>query len=129
MLKIEIKMFCICNFISFTSQRGKSTSKKEISRFFQSKELHQLQYPIALDQMPEIEDQLNLKINIFSFFDDEGKARDPLYISRREHFRKEIDLIYWDEHYAWIKNFQSFIYDISPSHRAKYFVSVVLVCF
>ena len=80
-----------------------------------------MQYPVAPDQMPEIEEQLNLKINIFSFFDDEGKGRYPLYISRREHYRQEIDLLYWDEHYAWIKNFQSFIYDISPSHRAKVF--------
>ena len=98
-----------------------SERPKQYLEFYQIEGLNQLDYPVAPDQMPEIEEKLNIKINVFSFFDDEGKGRYPLYISRREHFRKEIDLLYWEEHYAWIKNFGSFIHDISPSHRTKIF--------
>ena len=29
--------------------------------------------------------QLQMNINVFSFFDDEGKARYPLVISRKNH--------------------------------------------
>ena len=79
--------------------------------------------------MPEIEEKLNIKINIFSFFDEEGKGRYPLFISRRENARAEIDLLYWQERYAWIKNFAAFIYDISPAHRSKNFCKLCFVVF
>ena len=38
-----------------------------------------------------------------------------------ENTLEKIDLLYWEEHYAWIKIFGSFIHDISPSHRTKIF--------
>ena len=31
-------------------------------------------------------------------------------------FERTIDLLYWDEHYAWIKNFRRFMADLS-SHN------------
>ena len=60
--------------------------------------------------MQTIEDQLQIKINIFSFFDDQGLARYPYYISKKE-YEKEVDLLYWGEHYALIKNFSAFLQD------------------
>ena len=88
---------------------------------FQKYGLHDIHYPVEPERMPEMENKLNLKINVFSFYDDEGLARFPLYISKRPHFAQEIDLLYWDEHYAWIKSFSAFIYDLSKSHSTKYF--------
>ena len=89
--------------------------------FFQEQGLHNLQYPVHPQDVPEIEQQLHLKINVFSFYDDEGKGRYPLYVSKNEEYTTEIDLLYWNEHYAWIKNFSRFIYDLSPAHRPKFF--------
>ena len=41
--------------------------------------LHDIQYPVSLNDIPALEEKLGLAINVFSFFDDEGMARDPLY--------------------------------------------------
>ena len=40
--------------------------------------LHDFAYPVAIEDIPAIEDMLGVSINVFSFFDDEGKARHPL---------------------------------------------------
>ena len=83
--------------------------------------LHDLEYPVQPDRMFELENKLNLKINLFSFYDDVGTARYPMYISKRTNYTHEIDLLYWNEHYAWIKHFSAFIHDLSPSHDTKFF--------
>ena len=70
--------------------------------------LDNIQYPVSPKDIAAIEDQLQIKINIFSFFDDQGLARYPYYISKKE-YEKEVDLLYWDEHYALIKNFSAFL--------------------
>ena len=54
-------------------------------------------------------------INLFTFWDDEGMARTPVYISSKP-YANTIDLLYWetgekdgtnsDGHYAWIKTSQ-----------------------
>ena len=31
-----------------------------------------------------------------------------------------MDLLYWEGHYAWIKNFQGFIFDVRAKHEKKY---------
>ena len=89
--------------------------------YFEAERLKTIEYPVKPDQIPMIEEMLNLKINVFSFYDDEGKARYPLYVSKRTQFRKEIDLLYWNEHYAWTKNFSRLINDLSGKHSKKYF--------
>ena len=60
---------------------------KQYLTYYENEGLHRMEYPVGPDQMPEIEEILNLKINIFSFFDDAGKGGYPLYISRKENFR------------------------------------------
>ena len=90
-------------------------------QYFQQIGLHAIDYPVTPDQIPRLEEQLNLRINVFTFFDDEGKGRHPLYISKQNAALQEIDLLYWNEHYAWIKNFSAFIQDLSPGHNRKHF--------
>ena len=58
---------------------------------------------------------MGVGINIYSFFDDEGKGRYPLYATKKV-FERTIDLRYWDEHSAWIKNFRRFVADLSSHH-------------
>ena len=77
--------------------------------------LDQIQYPVEIEQIADIEDQLQLNINVFSFFDDEGRARYPMLVSEKQ-YNKCIDLLYWDAHYAYIHSFSAFMADLSKKH-------------
>ena len=91
------------------------------SQYFEPEGLNRLHYPISPTDIPEIDNILNIKVNVFGFFDDQGKGRYPIYVSKKQEYRAEIDLLYWNEHYAWIKRFSAFIYDLSPKHSMKFF--------
>ena len=92
------------------------------NKFFTEHHLDQIQYPVEIENIPVIEEMLQIAINVFSFFDDEGKARYPKYISKfRGKFKEEIDLLYWNNHYAYIKKFSAFISDLHWSRRKKHF--------
>ena len=92
------------------------------NKFFKEHGLDNIQYPVAIESIPKIEEQLKISINVFSFFDDEGKGRFPKYISNsKEKYTDEIDLLYWNNHYAYIKNFSAFIADLHWSERKKEF--------
>ena len=77
--------------------------------------LDPLNYPFEVANITAIEDKLGIGINVYSFFDDEGKWRYPLYTTQKA-FERTVDLLYWDEHYAWIKNFRRFMADLSCHH-------------
>ena len=82
--------------------------------------LDQLQYPIDIADIMEIEKKLEVGFNIFSFYDDEGRARYPLHICRQE-FPINLDLLYWNGHYAWIKDFNRFMTDITKHGHRTFF--------
>jgi hypothetical protein len=71
--------------------------------------------------VPEIEQQLQLRINLFTYHDEEGVARAPLYISKQEQFGREIDLLFFNGHYAWIHNFSGFLFDVTKDKNKKLF--------
>ena len=58
--------------------------------------------------------------NVFGFYDDEGIARYPIYISENS-YETSIDLLYWNQHYAAITNFSRFIADLHYSTVKKEF--------
>ena len=58
------------------------------------------------------EDQLQMNINVFSFFDDEGRARHPLVISRINYDRVA-NLLYWKDHFAPITSIPRLLSDIT----------------
>ena len=90
-------------------------------RFFAKEGLDHITYPVTQVQIPAIEYKLKLCHNLFPFWDDEGNARTPVYISTKL-FHNTIDLLYWvtggatektnNGHYAWIKNFSAFMADV-----------------
>ena len=51
---------------------------------FQRNHLDDLPYPIQPKDVALYEDRLETNINVFSFFDDEGKARYPMFISQEK---------------------------------------------
>ena len=52
------------------------------AEMFQQHQLDGLDYPVTPADVPEIERRVGLSINVFAYYDDEGRARYPVYISR-----------------------------------------------
>ncbi len=87
--------------------------------YFEEFKLDNLAYPISPEDVPAIEEQIQINVNVYSFFDDEGMGKYPLYVSRR-NFESFVDLLYWDGHYAWIKNFNKFMQSVTKHHGRKF---------
>ena len=66
--------------------------------------LNYIEYTVNPLDLPIIEQRLNISINLYSYFDDIGQARHFMYISRHKRVC-EINLLYFNEHYAFIKTF------------------------
>ena len=82
--------------------------------------LDKIQYPVEPDQVHALEDPLKTNLSIFSFYEDEGKARFPLYVSYK-HKNWSVDLLYWQGRFALITNFERFLYDIRRMIAKKWF--------
>ena len=76
-----------CRFTSINSEKWKQR--------FSKYKLDQINYPVHIGDIPAIEDQLNLRINVFTFDDSTGYRRHSLYISKK-YKPEEINLIYWE---------------------------------
>ncbi len=90
------------------------------NRYFAREGLNRIQYPVEPERITQIEEALQVQINLYTFFDDEGKGRLPLVISKR-NFRRSVDLLYWRGHYAWIRTFSRFAFDVSRNRNPKHF--------
>ena len=93
--------------------------------YFQQYGLHRIDYPVKIDDLEEVESHINISFNVFTFFDDEGKGRKPVYTSRIGDPQSAIDLLFWQndgvQHYAWIKSFNSFVYDLHKQQQNRCF--------
>ena len=94
--------------------------RNSIYNIFDNEGLNDIEYPVNPIDIPQIEQKLNISINLFSYFDDIGKARHPMYISRLNS-PIHIDLLYFKEHYAWIKDFSRLFADLNKYNRQAYF--------
>ena len=79
---------------------------------FHRHNLDTLTDPISLNDVHLYEDQLQININVFSFFDDESRARHPLVISRK-NYERVTNLLYWNNHYAPIANISRLFSDLT----------------
>ena len=87
---------------------------------FVRNDLHDLPYPIKPADVSIYEDLLQIILNVFNFFDDEGKARYQMFISRKNYARLA-NLLYWDGHYEPIKNIDRLFSDITKHGNRKHF--------
>ena len=108
--------FGYANFLFYHPGEWKSRFKSLISdklkQRFSEHRLDQIKYPVQIIDIRSIEDQLNFRINVFSFDDSIGCRRYPLYISKK-YKPEEINLIYWECRFAWIKFVSSLFHDIT----------------
>jgi len=80
--------------------------------------LDKLAYPVGIEDVAEIEKQIGIGINIFSYSDDKGVDRYPIYISKfwyncetQGPQKTTVDLLYFENHWAAITNFSRFMAD------------------
>ena len=84
---------------------------RSYNQHFAKHPLDSLTYPVKPSDIPAIESNLPFAINVFGFDDDVGRSRFPIYVSPKTDL-PVIDLIYWNEHYALITKFNTFLCDI-----------------
>jgi hypothetical protein len=82
--------------------------------------LNNLEYPVEIDQFEDVEERIGIPFNVYTYYDDEGRARYPLYHSREEP-DTAIDLLFWGGHYAWIKSFTRFLGDQNPNGHERFY--------
>ena len=88
--------------------------------FRQHENIAGLTYPIKIEDLRDVERTIQIPINVFSFFDDEGQGRYPLYFSRID-IDNGYDLLFWDGHFAWIKNFTRFMGSTTKGRHKLWF--------
>ena len=83
-------------------------------------ELRDLTYPVEVDQFQVVEDRIRIPFNVYTYYDDSGRARYPLYLS---HVNPDvaIDLLYFEGHFAWIKNFSRFLGDQNSNEHMSFY--------
>ena len=91
------------------------------SKYFEKYGLDDIEYPVNPVDIPLLEQHLNISINLYSYFDDIGRARYPIYISKHKSVCK-IDLLFFNQHYAWIKKFSRL------SSDSKHYSGRLLFC-
>lgn len=78
---------------------------------FAQHQLDKIKYPVHIEDIPTIEELLNIRINVFTFADSAGFKRHSLYISKK-YKPEEINLLYWDGRFALIKFLSRLFFDI-----------------
>jgi hypothetical protein len=76
--------------------------------FAQHPTINGLEHRIQDDQFEEAERHIDIPFNAYSFRNDEGRARYPLYISR-VNLDAAYDVLFWNDHYAWVASFSRFL--------------------
>ena len=87
---------------------------------FHRHNLDTLPYTISRNDVHLYVDLLQINIHVFSFFDDEGRARHPLVISRK-NYDNVANILYWKDHYAPITSIPRLFSDITKHNHQKQF--------
>ena len=94
--------------------RFKSLMSERAKQQFSEHKLDKIKFPVQIWEIPAIEDQLNLRINVFTFDDPSVYRRHSLYIST-QYKPEEINLIYLEGRFACINFLFRLFHDITKS--------------
>ena len=85
--------------------------------------------PSSRTRIPQIERDINqFKINVFGFNDEDGLEPYPIFVSRRPNEdEQEVDLLYFDEHYATIKDFSRFACGVTKHEDTSVLLQALLL--
>lgn len=79
-----------------------------------------LEFPIKPKDIGFFEKLNGISVNLFSFHGQDGKMRFPYYVSPFTN-EKHVDLLYFENHYACIMDFDRMMSDICKGHYKKLF--------
>jgi len=98
---------------------------------FQELGLDRIKYPVEPAEVSELEVQLGISIDVFCYSDDEGRKIYPYYITHLvEPERGLVSLLYFNNHWAWIRNFSRFAARTrNQGNRKLYWCERCLTCF
>ena len=102
------------------SEHHRSEAKSYTEEDFIEYGLDLIHYPVPVQSIPEIEERLDISFRVASFYDDEGRSLYPLYNTKRVRAR-HINLLYYNGHYAWIKNIHRMLGFISKDGHKLFF--------
>ena len=83
--------------------------------------LEELQYPVEPAAIPQIEQQLHLRISVYGFNDEDGLEPCPIYVTHRLAPEPVVNLLYFEEHYACIKDFSRFARSAVTKHEHRHY--------
>ena len=112
--------YAVLSAISNVDRTSHPNQPRHYNHKFGWRGLDQLQYPVDISDIDDIEKKIQVGFNVYSFYDDEGQARYPLHICKDE-YEQHIDLLYWEDHYAWITDFSRFMQDINAHEHRLFF--------
>jgi len=75
-----------------------------------------IDFPVTENQIPKFEKQNNVSINVFGL--DEKENVYPRYISEKAS-QSTINLLFYKNHYVWIKNFNGLVGKQYNKHKNK----------
>ena len=88
-----------------------SSSKPAKNINFEKLGLNKIKYLLLLDEVTACEEQLNIRINVFTFDNTAGFKRHSQYISKK--FKPQnVNFLYWEGRYALIKYFTRLFLDV-----------------
>lgn len=85
-------------------------------KYWNEIDVHGIRFPVELEQIPRLELQNDLCINVYGFDNDII----PLHISKFA-FSEHINVLLYRRHYFLIKNLDRFLSDQRGGHRRKWF--------
>jgi len=90
-----------------------------------------IKYPVEPAEVSALETQLGISINVYSYSDDEGRKIYPYYITHlAEAERGHVSLLYFNNHWAWIRNFSRFAARTrNQGNRKLFWCERCLTCF
>jgi hypothetical protein len=100
--------------------KDKSVAKQYDKYFAQEEVLASLEYPVKIADLKIVEARLQQPINVVSFYDDSGRGLYSVYHSNIDGSRA-INLLYWKEHYAWVKDFSRLMSGVTKHNGRKHF--------
>ncbi len=93
---------------------------KQYDKYFARENLDRLEYPMAISDLENFEQQRGQAINVISFLDDKGTGMYSVYHSKI-NADTAVNLLYWKGHYAWIKDFPRLLSGVSKHQSRKHF--------
>ena len=110
--------YALLYFLECANLPKKNCSRANLynDEMFQRHNLDTLPYPISPNDVHLYEDQLQINITVFSFFDCQVRARHPLVINRKNYARVT-NLLYWNNHYTPVANISRLCNDLTKGKQ------------